>query len=168
MKLKSGTKSVLVALPLLLSVQVSQGDESELAVNLKRLSLETMQKIATATIAECRKRGIQITVAVVDRYGELQVQLRDTLAPPVSIELSRMKAYTAANFTASTSQLKRQSESPIGRVPGLVMSAGGVPILAGGNHLGAIGVSGAPEGETDEECAQAGLNAVIDDLEMDL
>lgn len=46
------------------------------------------------------------------------------------------------------------------------MSAGGVPIQAGGQLLGGVGVSGAPAGETDEERAQAGVDAVIDDLEM--
>ncbi|WP_455198760.1 heme-binding protein [Kaarinaea lacus] len=37
---------------------------------------------------------------------------------------------------------------------------------AGGNILGGIGVSGAPSGEIDEKCAQAGVNAIIDELEM--
>ena len=47
-----------------------------------------------------------------------------------------------------------------------MMSAGGVPINAGGSILGAIGVSGAPSGEVDEACAQAGIDAISDDLEM--
>jgi uncharacterized protein GlcG (DUF336 family) len=46
------------------------------------------------------------------------------------------------------------------------MSAGGVPINVGGFIYGGIGVSGAPSGETDEVCAQAGLDAVAEDLEM--
>ena len=44
--------------------------------------------------------------------------------------------------------------------------AGGLPIQAGGRLYGGIGVSGAPDGKTDEACAQAGIDAVIDDLEM--
>ena len=46
------------------------------------------------------------------------------------------------------------------------MSAGGLPIQVGGALVGAVGVSGAPSGITDEECAQAGIDAVLDDLEM--
>ncbi|MFM1892131.1 MAG: hypothetical protein RLZ44_1208, partial [Pseudomonadota bacterium] len=38
----------------------------------------------------------------------------------------------------------------------------------GGALVGAVGVSGAPSGETDEECALAGIAAVQDDLEMAL
>jgi uncharacterized protein GlcG (DUF336 family) len=41
-----------------------------------------------------------------------------------------------------------------------------VTIEVGGALLGGVGVSGAPAGETDEECAQAGVDAVQDDLEM--
>lgn len=48
------------------------------------------------------------------------------------------------------------------------MSAGGVPIQVGGSLIGAVGVSGAPSGEVDEQCAQAGVDAVMDDLEMSM
>ena len=48
------------------------------------------------------------------------------------------------------------------------MAAGGLPIEVGGALVGAVGVSGAPSGVTDEECAQAGVDAVLDDLEMAL
>ncbi|QKQ25928.1 heme-binding protein [Candidatus Reidiella endopervernicosa] len=55
----------------------------------------------------------------------------------------------------------------VAKVDGLVMSAGGVPIQAGGIVYGAVGVSGAPSGVTDEMCAQAGVDAIKDDLEME-
>jgi uncharacterized protein GlcG (DUF336 family) len=48
------------------------------------------------------------------------------------------------------------------------MSAGGVPIQVGGALLGGVGVSGAPSGETDQACAQAGVEAVQVDLEMSM
>ena len=48
------------------------------------------------------------------------------------------------------------------------MAAGGLPIEVGGSLIGGVGVSGAPSGEVDEECAQAGVDAVLDDLEMSL
>ncbi|MCU7857929.1 MAG: heme-binding protein, partial [Candidatus Thiodiazotropha sp. (ex Lucinoma borealis)] len=54
------------------------------------------------------------------------------------------------------------------RIDGLVMSAGGLPVQAGGQLLGGVGVSGAPSGETDEACAQAGVDKIIDDLEMEM
>lgn len=135
-------------------------------VSLKRLSLETALKIAQAAMAECRGKGIQIGVTLVDRDGVVQAQLRDSIAAPITLSISQQKAFTAANFNAATSALKARADTPVGRVPGLVMSPGGLPIQVGGQLLGAVGVSGAPAGETDEECARAGIKAVIEELEM--
>ena len=135
-------------------------------VAVKRLSLETALTIAQSAVAACRKQGIQIGVSVVDRDGTVQVQLRDTIAASITLSISRQKAYTAVNFNAATSALGSRADTPIGRIDGLVMSAGGIPIQVGGALVGGVGVSGAPSGKTDEECAQAGIDKVIDDLEM--
>jgi len=65
--------------------------------------------------------------------------------------------------------MKERANSPIGRIDGLVMSAGGVPVLVGGSALAAgVGVSGAPAGETDEACALAGIARVQEDLDLAL
>lgn len=146
--------------------QVALSDEGSPTVSLKRLSLETASAVAQAAILACRKEGIQIGVTVVDRDGTVQAVLRDTIAAPITVAISRQKAFTAVNFNAATSALKDRADTPIGRIDGLVMSAGGLPIQAGGQLLGGVGVSGAPAGETDEKCAQAGIDKVIDDLEM--
>ncbi len=141
--------------------------EESLTVSLKRLSLETARQIADAALADCREKGIQVGVTVVDRDGIPQVVLRDSIAPRIALEISQGKAYAAAMFGVPTSELGSRANTPIGRVPGLVMSAGGVPVQVGGVLLGAVGVSGAPSGKTDEACARAGIEAVREDLEMD-
>jgi uncharacterized protein GlcG (DUF336 family) len=141
--------------------------EDPMVVQVKRLSLDTAVKIAQATIEACREKGIQIAVTVVDRDGTVQVTLRDTIAAPITAPISEMKAKTAVNFNAATSTMAARADTPIGRIDGLVMSAGGVPILVGGSALVAgVGVSGAPAGETDEECALAGVAKVQEDLDM--
>lgn len=137
-------------------------------VSTQRLTLPTALMVAQAAIAECTKRGIQIGVTVVDREGIVQVTLRDTIAAQITVPISKGKAYTAANFNSATSALADRANSAIGRAPGLLMSTGGLPIQVGGALVGAVGVSGAPSGVTDEECAQAGIDAVLDDLEMAL
>jgi len=152
------TAAVAVATPALA--------EDPMMVSVKRLSLETAQTVAQAAVAACREKGIQIGVTVVDRDGVIQAQLRDTIAAPITVPISYKKAYTAANFNAATSALEPRADTAVGRQDFLVMSAGGVTIEVGGALLGAVGVSGAPAGETDEECAQAGVDAVQDDLEM--
>ena len=160
--------TILLFISTLLLVSSAVADDDPMAISVKRLSLDTTTKIAQGAIDACRKKGVPITVTVVDRNGLVQVVMRDTVAATISLKISRQKAFTAVNFGAPTSQLVDRASTPIGRVEGLVMSAGGLPIQAAGHMLGAIGVSGAPSGVTDEECAQAGIDMVMDDLEMDL
>lgn len=143
-------------------------DTTTHTVSITRLSMDTALRIAQGALAACRKQGIQVGVSVVDRDGTLQVSLRDTIAAPITASISQQKAFTAVNFGVPTSQLGDRANTPIGRLDGLVMAAGGLPIQAGGTLLGGVGVSGAPLGKTDEECAQAGVKLVLDDLELAL
>ncbi len=158
-------KKLIAALTLTFAISPAMAEE-EMVVNIKRLSMETTQAMAMAAVEACRKQGINVGVTVVDRNGIPQVMLRDTLAAHLTIEISKRKAYTAANFNAATSTLEDRADTAVGRFDDLIMSAGGVPINVGGFIYGGIGVSGAPSGETDEMCAQAGLDAVSEDLEM--
>lgn len=148
---------------------VALADEA-MVVPVKRLTADTALKIAQGAIAECRTKGIQIGVTVVDRDGTVQAVIRDTIAAPLTLVISQQKAYTAANFNADTAApaMAERANSPVGRAPGITMSAGGLPIEVGGALLGAVGVSGAPSGKTDAECAAAGIKAVKDDLEMSM
>lgn len=137
-------------------------------VNTKRLTLDTALRIAKAAIEHCRAEGVQVGVTVVDTSGDPWVVLRDVFAPDLTLTISRQKAYTAMAFNAPTSQLAERFTSPfsVAKVEGVLPAAGGLPITAGGATVGGIGVSGAPSGELDEQCAQAGIDAVRMDLEM--
>lgn len=141
--------------------------ETPVVVKIPRLTIEASEKLARAAMEACRKEGIQIGVTVVDRSGDPMAVLRDTLAPRVTLEVSRQKAYTAVNFNAATSSMTNRFTQPfsVGKVEGLVFSAGGLPIEAAGNIVGAVGVSGAATGEQDEACAQAGIQAIQFELE---
>lgn len=142
--------------------------EDAMVTQIKRMSLETATTIAQAAIAACRDKGIQIGVTVVDRDGIPQAALRDTIAPTITLPISKGKAYAAVMFNVPTSQLAERANTPVGRTPGVVMSTGGLPIQVAGALIGGVGVSGAPSGETDAECAQAGVDAVMMDLEMSM
>ncbi len=159
-------KRLSVLLPFLCSPLLVQA-EVPAVIKIPRLTLEASEKLAQATLAACRKEGIQIGVTVVDRSGDAMVFLRDTLAPRVTIEISRQKAYTAVNFNAPLSTMENRFTKPfaVGKVDSLVFSAGGIPIEAAGNIVGAVGVSGAATGEQDEACAREGLKAIAFDLE---
>lgn len=137
-------------------------------IEIKRLSMDTALTIAKTAIDTCRQLGVQVAVTVVDRGGHPQVVLRDVLAMDLSLEVSYRKAYTAMTFASKTSSLEDRFTGPfsVGKVEKVLLSAGGIPIQASGETVGGVGVSGAPSGETDESCAQAGVDAVEMDLEM--
>ena len=157
----------MMTLVLLGAMVPAMAEDDPMVVQLKRLSLDAAVKVAEGAVAACREKGIQIAVTVVDREGNVQVTLRDTIAAPITARISTMKAYTAVNFNAATSAMGARADTPVGRVEGLVMSAGGVPVLVGGSSLVAgVGVSGAPDGETDEACALAGIARIQDELDM--
>ena len=143
----------------------------EAIVTYKSLSPELAQDLAKATLADCRKRGFQVTVAVVDRFGITQVLLRDRFAGPHTVTTATGKAWTAVSFRTSTTELSAISQpgmmqAGIRSLPGAVIIGGGLTVEAGGALLGAVGVSGAPGGDADEACAKAGIDAVRDKLDF--
>lgn len=155
-------------LVLLVSSTIAHADEQPVMVDIKRMSLDTTLTAAKAAIDTCRKEGVQVSVTIVDRGGHPQVVLRDVLAADLSLRISRQKAYTAMTFNVPSADLEGRFPGAYGvpKINGVLVARGGLPINAGGNIIGGIGVSGAPSGEIDEKCAQAGLDAVQDDLEM--
>lgn len=141
-------------------------EDKALTVSIKRLTAEAAIAVAQTAMLDCRKQGYQVTATVVDKNGNIQAVARDTLAPPVSIGISKAKAYTAVNFSADTSTMSSRLNTAVGSFDGVLMAAGGVNINVGGTIYGAVGVSGAPSGVTDENCAKAGVAAIAEELEM--
>lgn len=141
----------------------------EALVSFKSLSLDAALEVAQAALAECRKQGFQVAVAVVDRAGNLQVTLRDRYAGPHTPETARRKAWTAISFRADTLTMSQQTEagkaaSGVRFVEQALMVGGGVPVDAAGSMVGAVGVSGAPGGDLDAACARVGIEAIADQL----
>lgn len=166
--MKGATFRRVLSMSLLaVAASTAVAEEEVLSVNVSRITVDVANTIALNTIKACRDKGIPISVTVVDRNGIPQVQLRDTMAPPVSLNISQKKAYTAVMFNAKGSQLGSRANSPLQTMgEGLAFMAGSSPIQAGGKLYGAVGVSGAPNGLDDEACAIAGIESVLDDLEM--
>ena len=137
----------------------------------RSLTPETALIAAKAALESCRKQGYQVGVAVVDRAGITQVFLRDRFAGPHTVDVATNKAWTAVSFRTSTLALAAETQagrpmSGIRTVPRFTAVGGGVLIEGGGSSFGAIGVSGAPGGEADEVCAQAGIKAIADSIEF--
>ena len=127
------------------------------------LSLSVAQAMANGALEACKARGFNVSVVVVDRGGDTLVALKGDEAGPHTMENARRKAYTARTFRMTTEAfLQEMKTRPVRReqttLPNVIAINGGVPIKAGSDTIGGIGLSGSPG--VDEECVNAGLEKV--------
>jgi glc operon protein GlcG len=127
------------------------------------LTLDDVKKIAAAAEAEALANGWAVTFAIVDDGGHLLWLQRLDGAPPISSHIALSKAHTAA-LGRRESKLYEDVING-GRVSFLSapeirgMLEGGVPIIAEGHVIGAVGVSGVKSNE-DAQIAKAGIAAL--------
>jgi len=137
-------------------------------LNHKDLSESIAVTIAQGALDKCASEGYATSVVVVGRDGETLVALRADNAPPHTMENSQRKAYTSRTFRIPSGEfVQRVKDNPtLGAVhlTGIIAAQGALPIKAGDEVIGAVGVSGAPGGEKDEVCAKAGIDKVADQL----
>ena len=147
---------------------------SQELINQKALPVDLALTIAQGALEQCRADGSHVSVTVVDGSGLPKVFIRDDQSGAHTIDLSRRKAYTAFTYQRTSGEQAKYWASlppPAFTVEGTVALPGGVPIKAGNEVIGAIGVSGSAEpppgkdlgvvtGNADEKCAQAGLAKV--------
>ncbi len=141
----------------------------EALISFKVLSPAVALELAQATLEACRNEGYQVAVAVVDRFGNTQVILRDRYAGPHTPETARRKAWTAVSFRTDTLEMAKQTQagqeqSGARQVTGALMIGGGVPVEAAGSLVAGVGVSGAPGGPADDACARVGIEAIEDKI----
>jgi glc operon protein GlcG len=153
-------KTLTFAIPILLTV--ATGYATAQIAEKKVLTLEGAKRVASAAEADAHRRGLPVVIAVVDDAGELLLVERLDSTQVGSIKVGIGKARTAAHFRRPTRFFEEQVKN--GRIVTLALDdftplQGGVPILAGGQFVGAIGVSG-DSPQVDEEIALAGA-AVI-------
>jgi uncharacterized protein GlcG (DUF336 family) len=134
----------------------------------KSLSAGTALTMAQTALETCAKQGYHVSAHVLGRNGEVLIAVRGDGAPPHTMENSQRKAYTARTFRIPSGEFaQRVKDNPtLGAVhlTGIIAAQGALPIRAGDEVIGAVGVSGAPGGEKDEACAKAGIDKVADQL----
>jgi uncharacterized protein GlcG (DUF336 family) len=151
---------ISIGLILSAGIATSQGP-----VTQHNLSLGLAKTIAEGALAECKSKGFNTAVAVVDRAGQIMVILRDEEATAQQAEMARRKAYTARMFRTTTLEFqKRTSEGAYAAqrdVADILALGGGVPIRVGNEVIGGVGSSGSSQ-EQDDACAKAGIARVAD------
>ena len=108
--IKLTMRTITITAALTLGAQAAFADDSA-TVTYKSLSPEVALEAAQAALKQCRSNGFQVAVAVVDRFGQPQVMLRDRYAGLPAADTATSKAYTALSFHAATSDLAKSIKS---------------------------------------------------------
>ncbi|MBT4386447.1 MAG: heme-binding protein [Betaproteobacteria bacterium] len=131
------------------------------------LTLDMAKKMAQACESRATVEGWRMNIAIMDAGGNLIYFQRMDRAFLKSIEIAILKAETSAGFPFSTKVVEEIAATRvpgIAHVPGVAAFEGGLPVMtASGEHIGSIGVSGAPASD-DGICAQAGIDAIAAEL----
>lgn len=135
----------------------------------RNISLAAATAVAQGAIEACAAKNFNVTAIVVDRAGVVRAMLRADRAGTHTVEASRRKAFTSASARNTTAAILEATGANaaarnLGQIDGFLLVGGGVPIKAGDEVIGAVGVGGAPGGHLDEECANAGIAKAADKL----
>jgi uncharacterized protein GlcG (DUF336 family) len=171
-KSSAGPQSIAFSVAMALGAAVT-GAQAQGLVNLQKLSAPLANELAGESVANCAQKGYAVTAVVVDLDGVRQAMLRGNGAPIHTLDNAYYKAYSAASLTLARKEDSTKAVAdrmakaapttvPQTPLPNVTYVQGGVTIMAGGNAIGAVGVSGAPGGHLDEECARASLAKIRD------
>lgn len=144
-------------------------------INQPRLSAHLANQVVGDTVAICAQKKYNVVAVIVDLEGVRQAVLRGNGAPIHSMDNAYYKAYASASLTlgrneGSTYEIAQRmakakpSNVPNTQLPNVTYARGGIAIKAGGKIIGGLGVSGAPGGHLDEECGQAALDKINEQL----
>ncbi len=128
----------------------------------KFIPLETAQKMMAAAEAEARSNDWNVAIAIVDAATNLLMFQKMDGVQTASIEVAIGKARTAAGFNRPTKALEDMisgGRTAFLAVDGVLPVQGGLPVIADGKVVGAIGVSGLTSPQ-DEQVAAAALKVL--------
>lgn len=138
---------------------------AQAVISERSLSTDAAIEAATAALKHCRQNGFPVAVTVLDQAGRTKVVVSDDRGRLHTLEHSLRKAYTALTYRTSSAEYgQRVASTPTAagtlHLEKITTAAGGLPIRAGNDVVGAIGVSGSPGGDKDEVCAKAGIDKI--------
>ncbi|HEX9452476.1 MAG TPA: heme-binding protein [Burkholderiales bacterium] len=128
----------------------------------KVLTLDGAKKVAAAAEAEAKKNNWNVVIAVVDDGGNLLYLQRIDGTQTGSIDVAIQKARTAQAFKRPTKVFEDAiagGRNALIALHGALPLEGGLPIVVGGQLVGAIGVSGVKSTE-DGQIAKAGAESL--------
>ncbi|WP_374384879.1 heme-binding protein [Dongia sp.] len=138
------------------------------------LSLDLAMEAAAEAARACAAKGWPVSVSVVDAAGNVKLQAKGDHSTIHTKDSSFRKAYTLVTFGPLfgfdrlgiwVEKLKSNPyAASYASLPNIFLLPGAVAVKIDGEMVAAIGVGGAPGGEKDEACAEAGLEKIKDRL----
>ena len=136
-------------------------------ISERSISLNAAWELAAAALERCRADGYRVTITVLNRHARTSVVVSDDGVNPHTIENSYRKAYTS--FTTRSPSGEMSKRAPIAlqgflQLANITTLEGALPIFAGKELIGSVGISGAPGGEKDAACAKVGIDKIAASL----
>ena len=149
-------------LPAVLATLLAAGAASAQGLITQRgLAMNAALELAQASLEKCRADGYKVTITVLNHQARTSVVLSDDGVNPHTVENSFRKAYTAFTTRTPTVEMaKRAQLSGFMLLDNISPLDGGLPVFAGKDLVGAIGISGAPGGDKDTACANVGMQKI--------
>ena len=147
----------IIILTTALAAMAAPAPATAQALTQRNMSLEIARALADGSIACAKADGYDVSVAVVDRAGDMVLLMRGNMANPHNAELARRKAYTARTYGVSTMEFRNRTNGTdlAGQreLLDIIPLGGGLPVVVGNERIGGLGLSGAPTQEADDKCA---------------
>ena len=145
----------LVAVTMMLTAVIAQ---AQLA-SKKTLTLDAAKVSAAAAEAEAKKNNLSMVICVVDEGGHIILLEKMEGTQLGSVQVAQDKAMTAVNFKRPTKALEDAvagGRNAVLKLTGAIPIEGGIPVMVGGELVGAVGVSGGTSPQ-DAQVAAAGV-----------
>ena len=160
--------SAMIALAAVVSgTSVNAPADAQVARSGYSLPLNLAMEAVAEAVQTCEASGYNVTATVVDSSGVVKLLAKGDHSTIHTKDSSFRKAYTVVTlgpifkFDATSRFVELVAKSPAGQalvsLPDILPLAGGVAVKRGDEIVAALGVGGAPGGEKDEACAEAGV-----------
>jgi uncharacterized protein GlcG (DUF336 family) len=128
----------------------------------KVITLQVAERIAEVAAQSCVSKGYNVSVLVVDDAGRMIAFLRSDGADNAGRDIALGKANAVLTMRAPSGPPPNAAPGAQGMpaMAGMLMVQGALPIMVNNDLIGAVAVAGAPGGDKDAACAQAGIDAV--------
>ena len=153
----------IAAAALFAAALISGAASAQSLITQRGLPVNAAIELAQAALERCRADGYKVTITVLNHLATTSVVLSDDGVNPHTVENSLRKAYTA--FTTRTPTVEMAKRTQPGLASFMLLDKitaldGALPIFAGKDLVGAVGISGAPGGEKDSACAKVGIDKI--------